>query len=141
MAKKFTNTALPDDYTDQMENPGFTYALSNGGPSETYGQKKARAERGSGPRRTIFASLGFLINLQSILVLPSNNSRNYLLFQNRGLGTIYLAFGVAAIPNSLNAVELTPGGKYEVRDPCPVNDVFASSDSSSVLSVQQGLLR
>jgi len=141
--KRFSNTSLPDDYTEQMDGKGFAYAVPNGGPSDTYGAAQTRRENsrlGNRPKHTIFSSLGYPIALQSILILPSNNKRNYLLFQNRGQGTIFLAFGVAAISGSFNAVEITAGGKYEIRDPCPVNDVFASSDSSSILSVQQGLL-
>jgi len=143
MVKKFTNTSLPDDYTKQMRGKGFAFAVPSGAPSETYGAAQSKLERsrlGNRQKFTIFSSLGYPISLQSILILPSNNKRNYLLFQNRGFGSIFIAFGVAALAGSLNAVEITAGGKYEIRDPCPVNDVFASSDSSSILSVQQGLL-
>lgn len=143
MSKTPTNqTSLDPSYTEQELKPGFSRALPHNIPSSNLAKKQTGIKRGQPvqvKKFTRFASLGFNLTTQPQQILPQNMYRTYLLFQNKGTGTIYLSFGTSAQINGINTVEISAGGNYELDNNCPINDVSAVSDSTAVLSVQQGV--
>lgn len=72
------------------------------------------------------------VTTASILVLAQNKRRKYALISNpTGGGTIFLAFGKAAVANK--GVLIPPGGAYEIdSDNLWTGDIFAIASAGTI---------
>lgn len=118
-------SALPPDYNEQLDTPGFSlgHVLETeiGRPAHPFDERRdAGAKRAAilnailskiGMRGQVFSNFRVDVGVTDELVLPYNPMRNYLIIVNTGTATIFAAFERNA--DTATGVPIVAGGNYE----------------------------